>query len=59
MNKKEALEALDGYEDDFEAIGTILEDSSLTPSEKVSAIEEVVQEDEEDEDEPDEIEEEN
>ena len=58
MNKKEALEALTEYEDDFESISSVLDDDSLTPSQKVSAIEEIVREDEEAEDEPDEIEEE-
>jgi hypothetical protein len=56
MDKKTCLEVIAGYDEDWESISSIIDDDSLTPSEKVSEISEIVQ-DEEDEDEPDEIEE--
>jgi hypothetical protein len=50
MNKKEALEALTEYEDDFESISSVLDDDSLTPSQKISAIGEIIQDEEDEED---------
>lgn len=47
MNKAEALEIIDDYETDFEAIESVIDDDSLTPSEKVSQIEDLISEDDE------------
>ena len=42
MNKAEAIEIIDDYEDDFEAISSIIDDPDLTPSQKVNQISEII-----------------
>lgn len=48
MNKAEALETIDDYEDDFEEISSIIADPDLTPSQKVSQISDIIDSGEED-----------
>ena len=44
MDKSEYVELVAEYEEDFSSIQDVIDDASLTPSEKVSAIADIVEE---------------